>query len=93
MIRFEFLFYGRERTRRRLQIHLRQDHIHKYLLPRLAPNYGAPSFESTLNRKRCTHQMVTHLIRYFMGERGLEPPQIALLVPKTSAYTNSATRP
>ena len=28
-----------------------------------------------------------------MGEGGLEPPSLATLVPKTNAYTNSATRP
>lgn len=28
-----------------------------------------------------------------MGKRGLEPPTLAGLVPKTSAYTNSATCP
>ncbi len=37
----------------------------------------------------------TELIGVFdlVGERGLEPPTLAGLVPKTSAYTNSATRP
>ena len=29
----------------------------------------------------------------FVGEEGLEPSSLAALVPKTSAYTNSATRP
>ena len=28
-----------------------------------------------------------------VGEKGLEPSQFALLVPKTNASTNSATRP
>ena len=28
-----------------------------------------------------------------VGEKGLEPSQLALLVPKTNASTNSATRP
>ena len=28
-----------------------------------------------------------------VGEGGLEPPSLSTLVPKTNAYTNSATRP
>ena len=30
---------------------------------------------------------------YFVGEKGLEPLTLAGPVPKTGAYTNSATRP
>ena len=30
---------------------------------------------------------------HFVGKKGLEPLSLAALVPKTSAYTNSATRP
>ena len=32
-------------------------------------------------------------IMFMVGEKGLEPSQFALLVPKTNASTNSATRP
>lgn len=35
------------------------------------------------------HTKYTHYVRYFVGRRGLEPPHLAVPVPKTGVYTIS----
>lgn len=52
-----------------------------------------PYLKKSLNLLSLTKKNTLAFARYFfmVPRRGLEPPRIAPLVPKTNAYTNSAT--
>ena len=47
--------------------------------------------QSLINATPCATKLFQLLL--LVGETGLEPAQIALIVPKTIVYTNSTTRP
>ena len=52
-----------------------------------------PSFRPLLGYKSRIEKRAINIAPFFafVPRRGLEPPRISPLVPKTSAYTNSAT--
>ncbi len=56
----------------------------------LLKNFATPPRAQAL---RLSRPGSPNVLEYIVGEEGLEPSSLATLVPKTNAYTNSATCP
>jgi hypothetical protein len=58
----------------------------------MAPPFKSSHKQSSLLASRAQKKTAPKCYLIFVRGRGLEPPRIAPLVPKTNAYTNFATR-